>query len=89
MTEATKTTAPGRMVIEDGSTWLTAERLGDLEHRLRYGRKAGTPPTEMDELTAATAISNLLMLLTHQAGTEAMVRKLRMLRRAVKSEREK
>lgn len=72
------------MRLSDGSSWPDLERAGEAEWALRHARSLGDAPTRGDELVAASVIGAYRHLLTHPAGTEAAVRKLRELRRRCK-----
>lgn len=71
-----------RISIGDGASMPHPERASEVERVLRYG-----DPTRNDLLVAASVIEAYIDLATHPAGTEAMVRQLRTLRRVLREER--
>lgn len=69
--------------LEDGSAWPDPrdEALREADRSARYSPQGATAEQVMTLARAAIAYR---MLTTHPAGAEAMIKKLRMLRRAVK-----
>jgi len=63
--------------LPDGSVGTTASEAGELQWTLRYG-----DPTREQLLAAASVLQEYWHLVAHPVGTEAVIRTLRMLRRA-------
>jgi hypothetical protein len=63
--------------LPDGTSWPTASRAAELDWILRY-----STPTRSDLLEAASVLTAYHHVATHPAGTERVIRQVRMLRRA-------
>lgn len=68
-----------RLLLDGGASWPSPRGVGDLEWTLRYGE-----PTQADLMAAARIVATYLHILTHPAGTEAIVRQVRQARRLVR-----
>jgi len=60
------------------TVWPRPDRAGDIEWRLRYAPDA---MTREDQLVAASVLAAYRCLVAHPAGTEAILRQLRVVRR--------